>query len=184
MSQETETDWAEWANWILAGILVFILGGYMYRFLNPTDSDALVGASAPTLSLESARGDGTIQLKDYRGEVVVLDFWATWCKPCERQMRSMKKAMSRSGIAKRATPVLVNTQDSGENRRERVQQYLDRRNIDFPAVLDDGSAMQKFPMRGLPTMFVIDGEGTVTYVGSGAHPADKIAEEIKKAAEG
>ncbi|MFB6350425.1 MAG: TlpA family protein disulfide reductase, partial [Bradymonadaceae bacterium] len=161
MTEETETEWAEWANWFLAGILVFILGAYMYRYLNPNQPEGLVGSSAPALQLESARGEGQVRVSEYRGQVVVLDFWATWCKVCERQMPKLKEAMNRSEIADRATLVLVNTQEKQANRRKRVRRYLAKRNLEFPTALDDGSAIRDYRVRGLPTMVVIDAEGTV-----------------------
>jgi len=183
MSPETEIDWTEWANWGLAGILVFILGAYMYRYLNPQRPDSLVGDPAPAMELEAARGDDPIRLADYRGQVVVLDFWATWCKVCDRQMPKLKAAMNRPEIADQATLVLVNTQEDQTDRRRRVRRYLDQRALEFPTALDDGTALRDFRVRGLPTLVVIAPEGTVSYVGPGAHDADDIAAKIREAAQ-
>ena len=182
-NDHTETNWVEWSNWILAGLLVFILGAYVQRYLNPSKPGQLVGSQAPAMALASARGDGGISLDDYRGEVVVLDFWATWCGVCARQMPELKKLMGRPEIADKATLVLVNTSErgAGATRRQKVRRYLEERELDFPTALDDGSAARAFRVQGLPTLVVIGPNGDVTYADSGRHSAREIARRIDEA---
>ena len=178
-----ETNWVEWSNWILAGILIFILGAYVNRYLNPSKPGQLVGSEAPAMALASARGDGGISLADYRGEVVLLDFWATWCGVCARQMPELKKLMGRPEIADKATLLLVNTSErgAGDARRKKVRRYLEERDLDFPTALDDGSAARDFRVQGLPTLVIVGPNGEVTYADSGRHSARQIARQISKA---
>ncbi len=179
-SGEGEFEWAEFSNWILAGILIFVLGAYAQRYLNPAGARELMGRAAPTLQLPSARGDETLRLSEYRDRVVVLDFWATWCKVCEQQMPKLKAAVDRPEFDGEVAVVLVNTQESGEDRQAKVRRYLENRKLDYPTALDDGTVMQRYGVQGLPTMVIVDRNGEVAHVGEGLHPTEEIVGQLRQ----
>jgi peroxiredoxin len=174
-------DWAEFANWIVAGIVIFVLGAYANHYLASSGGAGLTGKQAPAIEMPAVRGDEEVGLSDHRGELVVLDFWATWCTVCERQMPKLQKAIQKSELTDEITVILVNTQESGENRRGKVERYLERRGLEYLTALDDGSVMQRYGVQGLPTMVIIDRQGRITYTGAGMHPAEDIVAHLREA---
>lgn len=114
--------------------------------------------AAPALTLENLNGD-RVDLAALRGKVVVLNFWATWCAPCIREMPALQKlseSLSTSGIVVFA----VNTGQKAEN----VRKFLDRYSIDLPILLDRDEAVKKaWAVRVMPTTYIVDPDGRVVY---------------------
>jgi thiol-disulfide isomerase/thioredoxin len=108
------------------------------------------------------------RLSDYRGRPVILNFWATWCPPCREEMPSMQRAheaLAGDGIALLAINV-------GED-ADTIEQFLADTPVDFPLPMDlDSRVTQSYPVRGLPTTFVIDPEGRLAYVATGGRDWD------------
>jgi thiol-disulfide isomerase/thioredoxin len=98
-------------------------------------------------------------LADYRGRVVLVNFWATWCEPCREELASIHKLQQQ--LAGRAfTVVLVNYGES----RARVAEFAKREGIGFPVLLDPNrDAPRAWRVRVLPTSFLVDPEGQVRY---------------------
>jgi thiol-disulfide isomerase/thioredoxin len=102
--------------------------------------------------------DGKTQsLSDYRGKAVFLNFWATWCPPCQAEMPSMETLYQR--YRDRGLEFLA--VDLGESGSE-VTAFLEDRNLSFPAGLDGtGQIGALYGIRGIPTTFIIDKEGLI-----------------------
>lgn len=113
---------------------------------------------APGFSLEDMNGNKH-DLKDYRGRVVVVNFWATWCPPCREEMPSMEKAwekLQKNNIAMLAINV-------GED-ADTIFTFTADYPVTFPLLMDrDSSVIKAWPVRGLPTTFVIDKQGRIVY---------------------
>lgn len=117
---------------------------------------------APALQAVDLKG-ATRTLADYRGKVVVLNFWASWCPPCLREMPSMERL--REKMAGR--PLAVVALDSAETREE-VDAFLSRMTLGFPILLDpDGSNTKRWKVFALPTTFLLDAEGRVRHALTG-----------------
>lgn len=102
-------------------------------------------------------------LADYRGKVVLLNFWASWCPPCLREMPSMERLR----VKMAGRPLEIVALDSAETPEE-VNAYLARMKLGFPILLDpDGSNTKRWKVFALPTTFVLDAEGRVRYVLTG-----------------
>ncbi|MGE5318670.1 MAG: TlpA family protein disulfide reductase [Hyphomicrobiaceae bacterium] len=102
-------------------------------------------------------------LADYRGEVVLLNFWATWCPPCQREMPSLERLRVRMA----GRPLRIVAISSAETQDE-VKAYLSKIKLGFPVLLDsDGSNTRRWKVFALPTTFVLDGEGRVRRVLTG-----------------
>ena len=129
-------------------------------------------APAPDLALEAAEG-ASLRLSDLRGEVVVVNFWASWCPPCRREM----PALERLNRLMRGQPFAV----VGINAGEEVEDVLGFRAGVEPApsfrlLLDrEGKALKAFGVSGLPTTFVLDREGRIAYQALGAREFDDPA---------
>jgi peroxiredoxin len=117
---------------------------------------------APDLKAPDLTG-ATRTLADYRGKVVVLNFWATWCPPCQREMPSLERL--RRKMAKQ--PLEVVAISSAETPDE-VKAYLSKMKLDFPVLLDtEGANTRRWKVFALPTTFVLDAEGRVRHVLTG-----------------
>lgn len=102
-------------------------------------------------------------LADYRGQVVLLNFWASWCPPCVREMPSLERL--RTKMAGR--PLAIVALDSAEQ-REDVDAFLAKMKLGFPILLDpDGANTRRWKVFALPTSFLLDAEGRVRYVLTG-----------------
>lgn len=127
---------------------------------------------APSLKLADLDGK-THDLTTLKGKVVVVNFWATWCPPCRREMPSLERLRQRLG----AQGLEVVAVDVGED-ADTVFSFTGQ--LDpapgFPLLLDkDSSAMQRWKVRGLPTTFVVDGAGRVIYRAVGGREFDHDA---------
>jgi cytochrome c biogenesis protein CcmG, thiol:disulfide interchange protein DsbE len=138
------------------------------------------GGMAPDFSLPVVVGgepNARISLSNYRGKVVVLDFWATWCKPCAEQARILEQFLT---AARRDVAVLgVNQGEEAET----VRAYYAQHAPGYPIVLDgDERVGQAFSVRGLPTLVVVDGLGRVTASSSGVVSYARLERLVAEAA--
>ena len=126
-------------------------------------SPATVNYAAPTLSLMDVNGT-QVSLKDYRGQLILVNHWATWCPPCKAEMPDLEtyfKAHKDEGF----TLIGISAGDTQEQVAEFTQAY----GITFPMWLDpQESALAAFKTMNLPSSFVIDASGTVRLAWSGA----------------
>ncbi len=108
------------------------------------------------------------RLSDYRGRPVIVNFWATWCPPCREELPSMNRAwaqVQKDGIMMLAINV-------GES-EDVIFPFMADYPIDFPVLLDqDGVTIRRWPVRGLPTTFVIDPDGRIVYQAIGGRAWD------------
>lgn len=132
--------------------------------------------SAPTLALAGIDGR-TYDLARYRGRVVLVNFWASWCPPCVREMPSMQR-LEEKLRGKPFAILAVNTAESPED----VRTFLTRHRIDLPVMIDaDGSIIKRWKVFVFPTSFVIDAEGRIRLgvYGEVAWDASTVVEKIK-----
>jgi peroxiredoxin len=124
--------------------------------------EARAATPAPELKAQDLAG-ATYTLADYRGKVVLLNFWASWCPPCLREMPSMERLRVRM----EGRPLAIVALDSAETAEE-VKAYLSRMKLGFPVLLDpDGSNTKRWKVFALPTTFLLDPSGRVRHVLTG-----------------
>ena len=122
------------------------------RGLQPYEGDP----SAPALALTGLDGR-RYDLARYRGRVVLVNFWASWCPPCVREMPSMQR-LEEKLRGKPFSILAVNTAESPQD----VRAFLTRHHIDLPVMIDaDGSTIKRWKAFVFPTSFVIDAGGHV-----------------------
>jgi len=114
--------------------------------------------ATPALALKDPTGK-THDLAAYRGKVVLVNFWATWCLPCREEMPSLQALRQR--LAGKGFEVLaVNLMES----EEKIAAFSDAELIDLPFLMDrDGAAAKRWKVRMLPASFIIDRRGTIRY---------------------
>jgi thiol-disulfide isomerase/thioredoxin len=114
-------------------------------------------AKTPPLALNDLAGSPRT-LGDYRGKVVIVNFWATWCEPCLAEMPSMQKLQER--FAGRVAVVAVNHGESAA----KVSRFLERLSVTFTVLLDpSGEAPRAWRVRLLPASYVVAPDGAVRY---------------------
>ncbi len=101
--------------------------------------------------------DSTHRLTDYRDRVLIINFWATWCTPCRKEMPSLKLAWER--LKKENIQLIgIATMDSNEA----VMQYKKANNIKFPLLIDkNGSVADRWRILAVPTAYIIDPNGHI-----------------------
>jgi len=104
--------------------------------------------------------DGAIhRLSDYRGKVVIVNFWATWCPPCREEMPSMQRVWEQI----KDDNIVILAINVGED-EDTIFTFTADYPVKFPLLLDlDSRVIQDWPVRGLPTTFVIDPQGRIAY---------------------
>jgi thiol-disulfide isomerase/thioredoxin len=122
------------------------------------DIKAWTGKSTPRLAASDLQGR-KLDLKDYRGRVVVLNFWATWCVPCRDELPSLQRL--RANLE--GKPFEVLTVNYGEF-PAKIEPYVAQEQITLPVMLDTQKEIAKdWKVGGLPMTFVIDAKGRVRY---------------------
>ncbi len=120
----------------------------------------------PELRLSDLDGEGT-DIADLRGRWVLVHFWASWCRPCRREMPTIAAMQQRLGD--RLSVVLVNTAEP----EEEVFAFLAAVAPELNTLLDsDGLVTERWSPRGLPSTFVVDPTGRIRYVALGGRVWD------------
>lgn len=131
---------------------------------------AVTQQEAPDVTLPLLSGD-SLRLRDLRGQVVLVNFWATWCPPCRAEIPDLK-ALHAELHARGLTVVGIALDEQGA---DVVQPFVDEFAIPYPIALDDGTAADAFGgLFGLPMSFVIDAEGQVVHRALGVFPVDTM----------
>ncbi len=144
-----------------------------FSLLLPNTSFA--AGSAPSFDLEGV--DGKVKLSDYRGKVVYLDFWASWCTPCRKSFPWMNEMQSR--FEKKGFRVIAVNLDA---RRADADKFLTQLKPDFDIAFDpEGAVAGLYELQGMPSAYLIDRSGNLHSVHLGFRNRDipLLEDEIK-----
>jgi len=173
---------------LLAVALIVVLAIAMTR---SSDSDERsqslsaqveAGKIVPAPGLDDARplldGDGELRLADFRGKVVILNFWASWCDPCKKEAPVLERAHQRLQKDGSGTVLGVTFQDDPVKSRAFVKKH----GMTYPSVQDPGRVLsQQFGASQMPETFVIDREGRIRAIAYG-EVSDKFLDGALKRA--
>lgn len=133
---------------------------------------------APDFTLETMKGDN-LTLSNQQGSVVVLNFWATWCAPCRKEIpgfMELHKELKDEGVLFAG----VSLDEEGWGK---VRPYAEDMGINYPIMVDDGKVTREYgPIRAIPTTFIINKKGQVEYVAPGMLTKDKLQPILEKLA--
>ncbi len=128
-----------------------------YKGLRVTRLKERVEAPDFTLSLVDRNGETEKSLRDFRGKVILLNFWASWCPPCREEMPSLER-LYRAFKDRGFMVIGVNYME----RAETVMKFKRDFDLTFPSFLDkDGRVSERYRVMGIPTSFLIDRKGRV-----------------------
>jgi peroxiredoxin len=150
------------------------------KFRGHFDEPKLIpkGEISPKWTLEDPRGISH-SISDYRGKIVILDFWATWCGPCRQQMPQLQKIHEKFSENELAV-VGISTWENGNPKH-----FMEKNNFTYQLLLDGDTVANKYNISGLPTLYVINQNGKIIYSKVGANGSNaeyqKIVEIINNA---
>ncbi|MCL5286002.1 MAG: TlpA family protein disulfide reductase [Nitrospirae bacterium] len=148
----------KWPYIVAAAVVVLVIG-YVVKTANITPVS--VGMVAPDFTLSTVDGK-TVHLSDLRGKVVMLNFWATWCKPCRQEMPSMEEMYHgfKNLAGERFELIAVN--ENNVFYQGKIRPFLTKYGIDFPVPVDPlGKLDHLYKITGVPETFIIDQKGVV-----------------------
>jgi cytochrome c biogenesis protein CcmG, thiol:disulfide interchange protein DsbE len=136
-----------------------------------------VNRPAPAFSTAALDG-GTVSLADYSGKVVVLNFWATWCEPCKRELPALQQAHQTYGDQGLAIIGVNLTDDELAQGGDpaKLDAFLAQYGVTYPTALDlEGEITNAYRVFPLPTSFFIDPQGQIRYVHIGELTLEDVA---------
>ncbi len=141
------------------------------------------GPKAPDFSLENLKGE-KVTLKEYRGKVVLLDFWATWCPPCRYSIPGMVK-MQEKYKDKGLVVLGISMDDPRKADNKYIREFCEKYEVNYVVLRSDENVVKSYFGNGgvaIPTVFVIDREGKVKekFVGADEENIVKTLEELLK----
>jgi len=139
----------------------------------------LAGKAAPEFRLKDLKGN-EVALADFKGKVVLLDFWATWCVPCRQEMPEFETLHRDPGMK----DVAILAIDADEAQAV-VAEFIAKEKYTFPVLLTEGTeTIAKYSIGAYPTLVALDKEGRVADVVIGRGPEERLRETIAKARSG
>lgn len=144
-----------------------ILAGLVFAFFSVTGlaSSGLTGQAAPDFALKSNAGEN-LRLSEYRGDVVMVNFWATWCGPCRQEMPLLDQLYSRyERVGFRLLGVNI------DDNQSKAMDMVSELGVSFPVLFDSRKEVSKlYEVEAMPVTVIIDREGTVRFVHQGYKP--------------
>jgi cytochrome c biogenesis protein CcmG, thiol:disulfide interchange protein DsbE len=143
---------------MLAGVVILAIVFVIVWLQSAKYEPLAVGKQAPDFAL-SDLSDKPYRLSDFRGKVVFLNFWATWCKPCREEMPSMEvlyKNFEKDGLVVLAVSIdrVTTTKD--------IPPFVKGMNLTFPVLIDSwGQTDKPYKRMGVPETFIIDQQGVI-----------------------
>lgn len=163
---------------VAAVALVAVIWVLTGRNAVPTGTDmSEVNRPAPAFSAAALDG-GTVSLADYGGKVVVLNFWATWCEPCKRELPALEQAHQTYGEQGLAIIGVNLTDDelAQGGDQAKIDAFLGQYGVTYPMALDlTGEITDAYRVFPLPTSFFIDQQGNIRYVHIGELTLEDVA---------
>jgi peroxiredoxin len=124
--------------------------------------------NAPDFTLKSLNGEN-LRLEEYRGKVVLINFWATWCGPCRQEMPILDRIRQRyQGAGFEVLGVNV------EGKDPKARKIAKKMGVSFPILFDDSQQISAdYNLQGMPFSVLVDRAGQVRYIHTGYKPGDE-----------
>lgn len=146
-------------------VLTILAGTLLLSTLTSPAAMPAIGSPAPDFTLRSSAGKN-LKLSEYRGQVVMINFWATWCAPCRQEMPLLNRIHEK--YSKAGFKLLgVNIDDNAGN----AQAMAAKLGVTFPVLFDAEKRVSRlYDVDGMPSTVLIDRDGKVRYIHRGYRP--------------
>ena len=167
---------------ILVGIVVLITIVFYYLTIGPQSSPTTPTSTSLVTTKTPVKVDFTfraidgrvLKVSDFRGKIVLVDFWATWCRPCVAEMEELKK------LYERYSDKIVIISISLDESRDRIVKFINERGIEWIVGWDPkGEVARKFGIRAIPTLLIIDKNGFLVRKVIGYHSFGELLDLIR-----
>ena len=151
---------------LAAGVLMFVT----------TAPAGITGSAAPDFTLKSNSGEN-LKLSEFRGEVVLINFWASWCGPCRQEMPVLDE-LHRQYKALGFTVLGVNVEENSSAARKLLKEVQ----VSFPVLFDNESVVSKqYDVIAMPSTVLVDRDGNMRYIHKGYKPGleDQYLQQIR-----
>ncbi|MDQ0270497.1 TlpA disulfide reductase family protein [Cytobacillus purgationiresistens] len=136
------------------------------------------GDLAPEIELEDIEGN-SFKLSDYKGKTVLLNFWASWCGPCEAEMPHMEKLHNK--YKDEGFEVIAVNMTRSERVKNAPEKFVDKHHLTFPIPMDrEGKVSDEYEIVAYPTSYFIDSNGVIRNKVLGALNEEYMEKEIQK----
>jgi cytochrome c biogenesis protein CcmG, thiol:disulfide interchange protein DsbE len=160
--------------WMASGAVALVVIALLsYSLVTGPSSSLQVGEPAPEFQLTTFSGH-TVRLSDLRGQVVILNFFASWCNPCREEAPDLEQTW-REYEARGVQLLGIAYKDAGS----KAQAFLAEYDATYPSALDPGNRVSRaYGVTGVPETFIIDQEGILVRHVLGAVNAAQLRQEI------
>ncbi|HAH69292.1 MAG TPA: hypothetical protein DCL58_05875 [Synergistaceae bacterium] len=137
------------------------------------------GTAVSDFELKDIEGKA-VRLGDYKGKTVVINFWATWCPPCKKEMPDFDLLDKELKKSKQAVLLAVNMTDGKRDTKSKVEAFIKENNFGMKVLLDtEGKAAKLFDIRWLPTTVVVDGKGILRWQVLGETTKEDVLKAVR-----
>ncbi|WP_394228861.1 TlpA family protein disulfide reductase [Pseudoalteromonas spongiae] len=157
--------------------IIIIITLFLTSMFAGNATSAELNKSAPDFTLKALSGDN-VRLKELSGQVVLINFWASWCGPCRKEMPLLDELHAKySDLG--FTVLGVNV----EQQNQKAKEFINELNVSFPILLDEQNTVSKlYDVEAMPTTVVIDRNSNLRYVHYGYQAGDeKLYKKMVKA---
>jgi len=165
---------------IMTFVIPIVLGLAVWTWLMAilrglTPSSLPVNEEAPLFTLTDVNG-ANFSLGNFKGKVVVLDFFATWCGPCKTQMPHLSQICDKYNISK--VVVISISVDPRSDTVEKLKQFALDNDMTWIVARDTAGVTKNYGVTAIPTLFIVDWNGIIRYAHVGVTSASKLLNEI------